>query len=68
MDLSLTYREKKTSRVVVTSRSTDDGAWCTVVVAHDRTGEIEQKITKNARRQYTRDSNRVPFRVSESSP
>ncbi|MGH3776211.1 MAG: MazG-like family protein [Pseudonocardiaceae bacterium] len=29
--------------------------------------EIEQKITKNARRQYTHDSNGVLFRVSEGS-
>lgn len=29
-------------------------------------GEVERKIDKNARRQYHRDSNGVPFRVSES--
>ncbi|MGH3754262.1 MAG: hypothetical protein ACRDRP_16515 [Pseudonocardiaceae bacterium] len=31
-------------------------------------GEIEQKIAKNARRQYNPDSNGVLFRVSEGSP
>ena len=31
----------------------------------DLDGEIERKIAKNSRRQYTRDSNGVPFRVSE---
>jgi len=32
----------------------------------DLDGEIERKIAKNTRRQYRRDSNGVPFRVSES--
>ncbi len=32
----------------------------------DLDGEIERKIVKNAARQYSRDSNGVPFRVSES--
>ena len=31
----------------------------------DLDGEIERKVAKNARRQYSRDSNGVPFRVSE---
>lgn len=34
----------------------------------DLDSEIEQKIAKNARRQYTQDSNGVPFRVAEGSP
>ncbi len=32
----------------------------------DLDGEIERKITKNAHRRYSKDSNGVPFRVSES--
>ncbi|MGH3764051.1 MAG: MazG-like family protein [Pseudonocardiaceae bacterium] len=32
----------------------------------DLDGEIERKIAKNAGRQYSQDSNGVPFRVSES--
>ncbi|MGB6165592.1 MAG: hypothetical protein WBF75_24055 [Pseudonocardiaceae bacterium] len=32
----------------------------------DLDSEIERKIVKNAARQYSRDSNGVPFRVSES--
>ncbi|MGH3867201.1 MAG: MazG-like family protein [Pseudonocardiaceae bacterium] len=32
----------------------------------DLDGEIERKIAKNARRQYSRGDNGVPFRVSES--
>ncbi|HSZ29715.1 MAG TPA: hypothetical protein VK784_08165 [Pseudonocardiaceae bacterium] len=31
----------------------------------DLDGEIERKIAKNARRQYSQDGNGVPFRVSE---
>lgn len=31
----------------------------------DLDGEIERKIAKNGQRQYRRDSNGVPFRVSE---
>jgi NTP pyrophosphatase (non-canonical NTP hydrolase) len=31
----------------------------------DLDGEVERKITKNSRRQYRRDGNGVPFRVSE---
>ncbi len=32
----------------------------------DLDSEIERKIAKNVQRQYTHDSNGVPFRVSES--
>ena len=32
----------------------------------DLDGEIERKIVKNARRQYSQDGNGGPFRVSES--